>query len=107
MAHYVEGSRIETESPRGDRYVRAFPVLIFAVITNCVLGGGITMAADNDVRKPEQNGGTIVIPPSSIPNPGDAGNAGHTNVQIYYPPPPTPPTPPVRPQASPDDNSNK
>lgn len=86
--------------------MRASSVMIFILIASGVLVGGIAGAADDDVRKPDQNGGTLVIPRSSIPKPGDAGNAGHTNVQIYYPPP-APPQPPAPPRGSPDGQSNK
>jgi hypothetical protein len=83
--------------------VSASPVLISVVIASCLLYGGVSVAADDDIRKPDQKGGTVVIPPSSIPKPGDAGNTGHTNVQIYYPPPARPRSP-TAPQGSPGES---
>jgi hypothetical protein len=40
------------------------------------------------------SGGQVVVPPSSVEQPGDAGKRAHTNVEIFVPYPGTAPTPP-------------
>jgi hypothetical protein len=75
------------------------PLATAVFVTHCVLACGFAVAAEDGVRK-DQSGGAIVVPPSSIPRPGDAGKSGHTNVQIYRPPPAQPQSP-VSPPGSP------
>jgi hypothetical protein len=74
--------------------MRVCPVLIVVLAAGGIVVDSAALAADDGVRIPDQKGGTVVIPPSSIPKPGEAGKAGHTNVQIYRPPPPPPQSPP-------------
>jgi hypothetical protein len=84
----------------------ASQAIVLFGIAACIFSGEMAMASDDGARIPDQSGGTVVIPPSSIPNPGDAGKAGHTNVQIYYPPQAAP-QPPEPPRPSPDGKPNK
>jgi len=86
--------------------MRAIALLMPALIAGLVLAGQCAMAAD-DIRIPVQ-GGTIIIPQSSIPKPADAGKAAHTNVEIFRPNQPlVPAEPPVHPPGSPDDTPGK
>jgi hypothetical protein len=62
--------------------MRAVALTTSALITGLVLAAQLVVAAD-DVRRPVQ-GGTIVIPPSSVPKPAESGRA-HTNVEIFHP----------------------
>jgi hypothetical protein len=84
--------------------MRAIALSMSALIAGFVLAGQYAMAAD-DVRIPVQ-GGTIIIPQSSIPKPADAGKAAHTNVEIFRPNQP-PAEPPAHPPGSPDDGPGK
>jgi hypothetical protein len=59
--------------------MRLYQVLMLLIMC-WILTAGISVA--DEIRIPQQNGGTLVIPRSSVPNAGDAGNTAHTNVQI-------------------------
>ena len=76
--------------------MQELPVLAFVLAANCAVGGAAGTNGEG-VHVPDQQGGSTEIPCSSIPKPGDAGNAGHTNIQIYRPPvigqPPVPQAP--------------
>jgi hypothetical protein len=75
--------------------MRAIALMTSALITGLVLAAQLAVAAD-DVRRPVR-GGTIIIPPSSIPHPGESGRA-HTNVEIFRPDQPLVPAgPPAQP----------
>jgi hypothetical protein len=78
--------------------MRAIASMTSALITGPVLAAQLAVAAE-DVRRPVQ-GGTIIIPPSSIPQPGETGRA-HTNVEIFRPDHPlVPAAPPAQPAPS-------
>jgi hypothetical protein len=84
----------------------AVALMTSGLITGVVLIGQVSMAAD-DVRMPVP-GGTIIIPPSSIPKPGDAGKAAHTNIEIFRPSQPLVPVErPAQPTPSPGDKPDK
>jgi hypothetical protein len=78
--------------------MRAVALMTSALLTGLVLAASLAGAAE-DVRRPVQ-GGTIIIPPSSIPQPRESGRA-HTNVEIFRPDQPrVPPGQPGQPAPS-------
>jgi len=80
--------------------MRAAGSLMLVLIICLVLAAEVAMA--EEIRKPVP-GGTIVIPESSIPKPGQ----GHTNVEIFVPNKPfVQPEPPAQPR-SPGGESGK
>jgi hypothetical protein len=62
--------------------MHAVALMTSALVAGSVVAAALAVAAE-DVRRPVQ-GGTIIIPPSSIPQPGESGRA-HTNVEIFRP----------------------
>ena len=85
--------------------MRAIALMTSALVTGLVVAAPLAVAAE-DVRRPVQ-GGTIIIPPSSIPQPGESGRA-HTNVEIFRPDqPPVPAGPPAQPAPSRSDGLGK
>jgi hypothetical protein len=78
--------------------MRAIALMTSALLTGLVVAAPLAGAAE-DVRRPVQ-GGTIIIPPSSIPQPAESGRA-HTNVEIFRPDQPLVPAgPPAQPAPS-------
>jgi hypothetical protein len=81
--------------------MRAAASLRSVLIIGLFLAAEVAMA--EEVRKPVP-GGTIVVPESSIPKPGQ----GHTNVEIFVPNKPfVQPEPPARPGGSRSGESGK
>jgi hypothetical protein len=83
--------------------MRAIALMTSALVTGLVVAAPLAVAAE-DVRRPVQ-GGTIIIPPSSIPQPGESGRA-HTNVEIFRPGQPPVPAGRRRPPAATGSASN-
>lgn len=62
-----------------------------------VLYALIQLAQSTTAPQPPQSDskpGSVIVPPSSVANPGDAGVRGHTNIEIVVPPDHSPAPPP-------------